>query len=138
MRCRRALWVYSQPFILFRDLFRRVQTCSVEFCCFLSDQLLVKQSVCCGLDRTRVGQGMKNNSQAMLVLVVAARTGGTNNLYYWTESRQKKTDAVRVTPCRTSACGGLVAVACLAAAAVLVLAQFVEVGHQPQSGLISS
>ena len=33
------------------------------------------------------------------------------------------------------------AVACLAAAgaaAVLVLAQFVEVGHQPQSGLISS
>lgn len=47
---------------------------------------------------------MKNNSQAMLVLVVAARTGGTNNLYYWTESRQKKTDAVRVTPCRTSAC----------------------------------
>ena len=90
MRCRRALWVYSQPFILFRDLFRRVQTCSVEFCCFLSDQLLVKQSVCCGLDRTRVGQGMKNNSQAMLVLVVAARTGGTNNLYYWTESRQKK------------------------------------------------
>lgn len=50
---------------------------------------------------------MKNNSQAMLVLVVAARTGGTNNLYYWTEARQKKTDAVRVTPCRTSACGGL-------------------------------
>ena len=50
---------------------------------------------------------MKNNSQAMLVLVVTARTGGTNNLYYWTEARQKKTDAVRVTPCRTSASGGL-------------------------------
>ena len=76
---------------------------------------------------------MKDNSQAMLVLVVDAHTGGTNSLYYWTEARQKKTDAVRVTPCRTSACGGLVA-----AVAVLVLAQFVEVGHQPQSGLISS
>ena len=78
----------------------------------------------------------------MLVLVVAARTGGTNNLYYWTEARQKKTDAVRVTPCvglRPPAAS--MAVACLAvgavgaAAAVLVLAQFVEVGHQPQSGL---
>ena len=78
----------------------------------------------------------------MLVLVVAARTGGTNNLYYWTEARQKKTAAVRVTPCvglRPPAAS--MAVACLAAgaaAAVLVLAQFVEVGHQPQSGLISS
>lgn len=76
---------------------------------------------------------MKNNSQAMLVLFVAARTGGTNNLYYWTEARQKKTDAVRVTLCRTSACGGLVAVvALLAAAAVLVLAQFVR-GRAPAS-----
>ena len=56
---------------------------------------------------------MKDNSQAMLVLVVDAHTGGTNSLYYWTEARQKKTDAVRVTPCRTSACGGLVAAVAL-------------------------
>ena len=75
----------------------------------------------------------------MLVLVVAARTGGTNNLYYWTESRQKKqTPSVLLLVGLRPVCGGLVAVACLAAVAVLVLAQFVEVGHQPQSGLISS
>lgn len=78
MRCRRALLGTLSLFILFRDLFRRVQTCSVEeiCCCFLIDQLLVKQSVCCGLDRTRVGQGMKNNSQAMLVLVVSGAHRG--------------------------------------------------------------
>ena len=83
---------------------------------------------------------MKDNSQAMLVLVVAARTGGTNNLYYWTESRQKKQtpSVLLLVGLRPAAASWRLWPWLAAAVALLVLAQFVEVGHQPQSGLISS